>query len=260
MSRRIAFAALFVLSGAALDPAAAPAITYSGDRGGTCAAVGAGNTHVITMTNGTSVGTSLVLTGAITGGSAAGALPVIDTRGNNWFLAHSYTAALTGERLFVYETKITAGKAHSAGDTVTLSYAAANGQVSCAVLSNFTGLATPSSADRVNGNSASGTSASVATGSPTTQADEVLVAGFGYLTGTGGFTYGANFNPLSSVSDGTRWLFPGYRILSSTGSYSATATTTNSLNYGAILVTFKGDTTIFIDGFENQTCNNWSVC
>ncbi len=238
------------------DPLAA--VNYLGDRGGACVTLGAGGTHVITMTNGTTVGSTLLVIGMVSGGAGAAATPVQDSRANAWVLAHTYTA-VNGARLFIYESKIAPGKNHSAGDTVTLSFSGANGQKSCSILSNWSGLITPSSVDRMNG--ASGTSAtpSVSTNGSTVQTNEVLIATFGFLTATGGFTYAAPFNPLSGVCDAPHCMFPGYYLLSATGSYSASPTTGNVTAWGGLLVTLKGDNTIFADGFENQTTSNWSV-
>lgn len=249
---------LFSLLGTILcrDPLAA--INYLGDRGGACFTLTAGGTHVITMTNGTTVGSTLLVIGMVSAGAAATGTPVQDTRANSWVLAHTYTAG-NGERLFIYETKITPGKNHFAGDTVTLSFSGGTGQKSCAILSNWSGLVAPSSVDRMNGASGNSATPTVATNGSTVQANEVLIATFGFLAATGGFTYAAPFNPLSGVCDAPHCMFPGYYLLPATGSYAAAPTTVNVTNWGGLLVTLKGDNTIFADGFANGGTSNWSA-
>lgn len=238
------------------DPLAA--VNYLGDRGGTCFTLTAGGTHIITLTNGTTVGSTLLVIGMVSGGAAATGTPVQDSRANSWVLAHTYTAT-NGERLFIYESRIAPGKNHFAGDTVTLSFSGGTGQKSCAILSNFTGLVAPSSVDRMNGASGNSAAPTVATNGSTIQTNEVLIAAFGFVAPTGGFTYGAPFNPLSGVCDSPHCMFPGYYLLPATGSYVANPTTVNATNWGGLLVTLKGDNTIFSDGFANGGTSNWSV-
>ncbi len=248
---------LFLLLVTSLGGSPLAAVNYLGDRGGNCFTLTAGGTHIITMTNGTTVGSTLLVIGMVTGGAAATGTPVQDSRANSWVLAHTYTAA-NGARLFIYESKIAPGKNHLAGDTVTLSFSGGTGQKSCSILSNWSGLVSPSSVDRMNGASGNNAAPSVSTNGSTLQANEVLIAAFGFLVPTGGFTYAAPFNPLSGVCD-TQCLFPGYYLLPASGSYAATATTGNVTSWGGLLVTLKGDNTIFGDGFENQTTSNWSL-
>lgn len=249
---------LITLLTAALGGAPLAAINYLGDRGGACATLGAGGTHVITMTNGTTVGSTLLVIGMVSGGAAATGTPVQDTRANGWVLAHTHSAS-NGARLFIYEAKIAPGKNHSAGDTVTLSYSGASGQKSCSILSNWSGLVAPSSVDRMNGASGNNAAPAVTTNGSTVQANEVLIAAFGFLAPTGGFTYAFPFNPLSGACDAPHCMFPGYYLLTATGNYAATPTTVNVTNWGGLLVTLKGDNTIFADGFENNTTSNWSA-
>jgi len=234
------------------------AINYLGDRASGCTTLGAGGTHVLTLNNGTSVGSTLVLIGFVSAGASAGATPVVDTRSNSWFLAHTYSAS-NGSRMFLYESKVAEGKAHSAGDTVTINYASASGQTSCAVLSTFSGLHASSSVDRTGGASGTSMAPSVSTSSATTEASELLIAAFGFTQATGGAGISLPMQLLSGAFSSPFGLLPGYRILSSTGSYTADGTTNNMVNWGGILATFKADNTIFTDGFENGTTSNWSV-
>lgn len=248
---------LIVVLAAVAQPAPG-AIVYLGDRASGCTTLGAGNTHILTLTGSTSVGTTLFVVGMVSGGAAAGATPVLDTRANSWFLAHFYTA-VNGSRLFVFESRIAPGKGHSPGDTVTLSYAGGGGQKSCAVVSSFSGLAAASSVDRANGASGVGSSQSVTTNGATQQGTELLVAAFDYLAATGGFSLPPPMQLLSAACDAPTCLFPGYRLLSATGSYTASATTGNAIAWGAILVTFRGDQAIFADGFETGSTSAWSA-
>lgn len=234
------------------------AINYLGDRGGACVTLTAGGTHVITMTNGTTAGSSLLVIGLVSAGAAATGTPVQDSRANSWVLAHTYTST-NGTRLFIYESMIAPGKNHFAGDTVTLSFSAATGQKSCTILSNWEGLVNPSSVDRMSGASGNNAAPTVSTNGATVQANEVLIAAFGFVAPTGGFTYAAPFNPLSGACDSPHCMFPGYYLLNATGGYSATPTTVNATNWGGLLVTLKGDNTIFADGFANATTSNWSL-
>jgi hypothetical protein len=234
------------------------AINYGGDRANGCVAVGAGNTHVITLNNGTSVGNTILVSGFISANGAEAATPISDTRANTWTKAFSYVAT-NGGRLFLFETRVTAGKTHTAGDTITLAYSGASGQESCAVVSIFVGLAVPSSADRTAGASGSSMAPSATAGGPTSQASELLMGTFGFVAATGGFSYVGSLQPLSGACSAPYCMFPGYQILSSTTTPTAAGSTVNTTSWGAILVTFKADNTIFNDGFENQTTNNWSA-
>jgi len=238
--------------------ATSEAINYLGDRASGCTTLGAGSTHVLTLNNGTSAGSTLVLIGFVSAGAAAGGTPVADTRANSWSLAHTYSAS-NGSRMFLYEAKVAAGKTHSAGDTVTISYASATGQTSCAVLSTFSGLRTPSSVDRTGGASGTSMAPSVSTSSTTTEASELLIAAFGFTQATGGAGISLPMQLLSGAFSSPFGLLPGYRILGSSGSYTASGTTNNMVNWGGILATLKADNTIFADGFENGTTNNWSA-
>lgn len=256
--RVLPFAALpIVVVLAVVAPAPVSAINYLGDRAAACATLGAGGTHLLTLNNGTSVGTTLLAIGLVSAGAAGAGTPISDSRANVWVLAHSVAAA-NGARLFVYETRIAPGKSHSPGDTVTLAFAGGNGQRSCAVLSLWDGLRAASSVDRTNGASGTNNDPTVATGGATIQNEELLLASFGFVAATGGFSLDAPLQFLSGACDAPVCLFPGYRLLSTTASYTASAATNNVTNWGALLVTFRADNTVFADGFENGTTANWS--
>jgi len=240
--------------------AAAPgrAVNYLGDRANNCVGVGAGNTHVLTLNNGVSAGATILVSGFISANGAEAATPVLDSHANSWTKAHSYVAT-NGGRLFVFETRVATGKALSGGDTITLAYSGASGQTSCAVASVFDGLKAASSADVKKGGSGSSKDPTVTGSSATAQANELLLGGFGFIAATGGFSYDAPLQTLSAACSSPYCFFPGYRLLSSTITPSADATTVNVTSWGAIVVTFKGDNTIFADGFENSTTSNWSA-
>ena len=89
------------------------------------------------------------------------------------------------------------------------------------------------------------------TNGATLQAHEVLIAGYGFLASTGGFTYQAPIQVLSGACASPYCLFPGYQVLATTGTFTLTETTANVTNWGAVLVGLKGDNSIFGDGFEN---------
>jgi hypothetical protein len=236
---------------------AALAIDRVGDRAFQCDVVGVGDTQVLNLTNSTSAGQTLLVIGFVSGGAPVAATPISDNRANDWSSAYSYTA-INGGRLFMFETRIAAGKSHTAGDTITLSYSGATGQTSCAVASLFDGLRSPSSADVKASASGSSTGPGVTGSKSTAQADEVVVAAFGFIAPTGGFTYLGSLQPMSGVCAAPYCMFPGFELLSSKTVPSATASTVNVTSWGAVLVTFEGDNTIFRDGFENGTTNLWS--
>lgn len=114
----------------------------------------------------------------------------------------------------------------------------------------------PSSGTFFGSNNAAPT---VATNGATTQANEALIASFGFLAATGGFACAAPFNPLSGVCDFPHCMFPGYYLLGATGSYSATPTTGDLTNWAGLLVTLKGDNTIFSNRIANSTTSNGSA-
>jgi len=253
----IASLALGVALGIALAVFQPPTISYLGDRAPGYTTQGADNAHVLTLNDSTTVRTSLIPIGMESGGAAAASTPGSDTRAKAWYLARSYSAT-NGSRPFLYESMVTSGKAHSAGDTLTLSCCSGSGRTNCPVLSTWSGLDGPSATDRKNGASGSGMAPSVATNGATQQASELLIATFDFLVAAEGFGMPAPMQFLSSACISPTCLFPGNHLLSSAASYSAIATTVNVTGWGAVLVTFRGDNAIFTEGFESGTIADWS--
>lgn len=212
--------------------AIAPAGTvFAGGEGGT-----SHTEWVATLTAGAAVGSTIL--GTITL-SAASSLPrnidsITDSKGNTWSV--DVQPVISGATL---QTGIVRGRVTTAlvsGDTVTFNITPGSNQWGV-VLGAFTGLdAAP--LDKVGsnapGNASTGTVSSAAA---TAQADELVFAGFGTALGT--TTPGTGFTSLGTGAGTTRQTSAQYRIASSTGVQTATATFNPASTYVGVLATYK---------------------
>ncbi len=172
---------------------------------------------------------------------------ITDTAGNQYILdVNVYNDILCTSVLW----NVSIYSAHnvnalSSGNTITITWDA-SADARAASASEFSGLATSSALDKTNAGSGTGTSASSGSTSQTTQNDELLVGLVGVEGPTGDtFTTGPSYSLLvrSGTSGGQAasnvTVNPEYRVVSSTGTYSASGTLGTSRNWGALIATYK---------------------
>lgn len=196
----------------------------------------AGNTTVLTGVD--SSGVDFISLGAGHNGTITG---VTDSKGNTWQIAGAPSTNGDKDEIW-YCTPTSVGAGHS----ITITFSATGVFNSC-MARGFSGLAQSSVLDQVAGNTGTGTA--IDTGNVTTlQADELLISS-GQSQSTHGsttaFTAGTSFLPTpnpdqfgESSTNATCYL--EYRIVSSTGSYSGSATAAQSGGWSTRLATFKG--------------------
>lgn len=111
------------------------------------------------------------------------------------------------------------------------------------MIMEYQGLTTSSPLDKTASTSADGSTAiSTGTTATTTQASELLVAAFGF-SGVGTiFTPGSSFT-YAGLLMGSNMMFGSQtRIVSSTGTYTGTATADSAQDYSGAIATFKANT------------------
>lgn len=111
-------------------------------------------------------------------------------------------------------------------------------------IQEWSGMANPADTDGSNSNTQNTTQTISAGSVSTTFADVLLITAGGISTGGSGTgSWDNSFSVLDADGTSPR-LFSGYRIVSSTGTYSTTGTLHGSnTNMGAVIVAFKGAST-----------------
>jgi len=194
----------------------------------------ASGNNTITATATTGVPAGQTVTVAVATGTFAGTVGCTDAKGNSYAVVADKN---TGNgRLFVCSAAVTTTL--SPGDAITATYPGFSG-VSVISVNAFADLATGSTdLSAVNsGNSPNPTSGPVTT----THANEVI---FGVIAhnSTPTITPGAGFTVVGAASGGSgsgkRTLTPEYQIVSTTGTYAATATLSAGQQWRAAIVTY----------------------
>jgi hypothetical protein len=234
----IGFLALLLLA----PEAPGQTITFTGDRGNSCAAIPAtvGGSQVFTLTATIPAGSLVVIAAATTANATFGS--VTDSGGNTYVSDNSHLGS-NPYRVFAISSRLTTGLA--IGNTISINYtgSAPTGETSCAVVSVFQNVtAAPARVDRTGTADGTGTNWNVSLFSATTQANELVHAAFATNQSTGGFSIPAPFQPLSAACSAPFCVFGGYRIVGATGTYTATATSVNSIAWGAVLTTDRDST------------------
>jgi hypothetical protein len=150
--------------------------------------------------------------------SITGALSATDTAGNIYTVARDGNDGSGGDRsVILVAVNI---KALAAGDTITLTYpSATETHLTVDEFSGVTGV------DKTAG--AFGVGSSFNSGAVTiTQANEILIGTAGVESATAP-TWAAGWTALPTLAVTTDYLDTAYRIVTATGSYTATGTTTN---------------------------------
>lgn len=172
-----------------------------------------------------------------------------DTAGNTYSNLTKRTSTNMGSQIW-YCANITG----NASNIVTATFSSATTGHSIMV-HEFSGAAVSSVFDQENGTSGTGSSLS-AGNVTTTQADEVLVAGFvrwnsgGVWTEGSSYTMGAN---TSAINTGYMPSMMEYRIVSATGTYDGNATNTGGGEYLAVVASFKAQLSNITPGVGGQS-------
>jgi hypothetical protein len=190
---------------------------------------------------GVAAGNTLILTVALD--PAAGAVTCSDSRANAWTNDADVTRGSGADGI---RTVICSAGIHTAlvaGDTVVVTHPSLDAR--SMVVAEVAGYVTPM-LDRkatASGDSAAASSGGTAT---TSQANELLIGAVGYESKhSTDFEMGPDFTLLANVPSGPGGLrknaaiAAGYRIVSSTGSYSVTGSLLPNRNWAAAIATYK---------------------
>ena len=221
---------------------ATQAVKYIGDIGSATAV----DTHTylnVTTTAAVAAGDDIIIA-AVWGPNFQSNLTVTDAAGNTYT---QEARAINAGNVLSYIIAAFNVKALPSGSTITITSTYSQSVAKAAVVSVFRGLAATSALDQTHTGTGSSTSAS--SGSvTTTQANELLIGAIG----TSGTTYDTAGTWQNSFIAGQRvgttggtsnkTISMGYRIVSSTGAYTASKTGITSTTWAASIATFKAAT------------------
>ncbi len=224
----------------------APLLTFT-DSIGAPAAIGnnglSGGSNVttltVTVTSTVPVGNTVIFTfvGAISSGSS---VTIADSSGN----AYTNDADVTNSaptRTIIWSAPVTAGLSN--GSTITVTFPRQRLQANASAFS-VSGLIGTGRVDKTaTNNNGSGTSATVGPTAATTQAGELVFGAFGMDISSGSPTFAATGGSTAlqtNVISGSWGIYPEYKIVSATGTQTATGTFSGGVaDYSAALVTYK---------------------
>ena len=221
-----------------------------GDRGASCVSIPAGGgAHTITLTGAVPSGATILIAAGTTGNATY--LNTTDSTGANTYTPTN--SILSGFRAFSVHGRVST--ALSAGQSVTINYSSASpgGQTSCASVAAFTGVAlSPVPPDDAFGTATGNSNApNVSTSSASTSPRELVHAVFVLGGVANGIGVPPPLNPLQlvCVAGNAFCVIHGYRVVSSVGIYSASATLGASVPWAAGIVSYFSDV-LFKDGFD----------
>ena len=223
-----------------------------GDRGASCVNIPAGGgAHTITLSGAIPSGATILIAAGTTGNATYS--NTVDSSGANTYTPTS--SILSGFRAFSVHGRIST--ALSAGQSVTINYSSASpsGQTSCASIAAFTGVAlSPVPPDDALGTASGNSNApNVSTSSATTASRELVHAVFVLGGAANGIGVPPPLNPLQlvCVAGNAFCVIHGWRVVTSIGTYGASATLGASVPWAASIVSYFSDV-VFKDGFDVQ--------
>lgn len=154
---------------------------------------------------------------------------ITDTRSNTWVKIDSVDSGSVNVELW-YVKNCAAG-----ANTVTVSYSGAGGSIAAAA-AEYSSIDTASPLDQKAKASGSGTAADSGATPATTRSNELIVAVVGSSAAVT-FTAGASFTEREDTNNVESVTIED-RVVTSTGTYSGTATLSASNPWGAIVATF----------------------
>jgi hypothetical protein len=164
---------------------------------------------------------------AVRRGSNSGTVTVTDSQGNTYYQAISQASGTDHASFVFYAQNIKGG-----ANTVTTTFSVS--QTMRFSIHEFSGVAKFLSVDKTS--SSSGSSTSPDSGSKSISIPNELIFGAISTDGAPSYTVGGSFTLLENVSNK---ILTEYRIVSSTGSYSASATLGVSDPWTSEMVTFR---------------------
>ena len=200
------------------------------------------STTVTVQAPGVAAGHSVILSFAMN--PASGAVSCGDSRGNSYVIDRDITngSGTTGVRSITVSAHNVTGL--TSGNTITCTHPSVTARALSA--NEFSGLAPSAPRDQTSASTGNSTAASSGSTATTTQAEELLIGTIGVEGKSNeSFTTGGSYtimgrvgtNQGSATSNIT--VNPEYRLVSATGSYSATGTLGTAHNWAASIVTYK---------------------
>jgi hypothetical protein len=184
-------------------------------------------------------GNSLIVCVATNGSKTLAS--VSDTKSNSYAVALSPLNGSNGSANIAAAHNVAA---MTSSDTITVTLSASTTTVVVSVL-EFSGLATSSVLDQTASGTGGSTSPATASSGTTAQNDELLIGAFMAVmqptatTFTAGASYTAQTTIGTTVGSNDRSLITEYRIVSSTGAYTASGTFGATKTWSAALATYK---------------------
>lgn len=237
---------------ALLLPATGFAQVFGGDRGASCENVPqAGGNHSVVLTGAVPVGSVLLVSAGTTGNATFGSIG--DTRGNGYTVTMSRTHAALNPTYRGFSFAAPVATALQAGDSVTLTYAAAapGGESSCVSLARFDAVSIPIAMDLQTSDDTAAINTHTINSGPTSFAHLLLHSVFVYDSVPNGISvFPGNPLQLACTAGNAFCVVPAYRITTATGSYDITSGTGNATRAVMTMAGFRGVPLVFEDGFE----------
>jgi hypothetical protein len=216
------------------------AIAYGGLLVQSSYYAGSATSRAFTLTGAASAGSKAFIDIAVGNPNSVTVNSVTDSRGNTWTIEQQLNNGTTVKAARAYAQ---VGTALQVGDTITVTLSASSQRWSV-VAYYFTGLVSSGPLDKTASATGSSTSPSVGPSATTTQADELVLACYGTTTDAA-TAYGSNTliaQQVTAAGSTERRIVSTYRIVSSTGTQSASATLASSQLWVALLGTYKAGT------------------
>ena len=197
----------------------------------------AGTSLTLDVTSNVPRGNSVIVS-YVAVNSGPGPVTATDSQGNVY--------SVDSDRMTSDSGRVVLLSAHSVrslgpGDTITISHPFSGGRAASA--NQFSGLTPTNTLDQTSTGEGVGTSVGTGTVN-TTQANELIVGSFGVDGTTAQFTRGSGFSGTPSVvAPGDGSLHTEYRIVSSTGAYTANGSLSVSTGWAGAMATYKVDMT-----------------
>jgi murein DD-endopeptidase MepM/ murein hydrolase activator NlpD/methionine-rich copper-binding protein CopC len=167
---------------------------------------------------------------------------VVDNKGNSYQLAACDPTTTNGavEPMCVYYAENVTG-----GSSFTVTATTDNSALITIAIHEYSGMATSSVLDKTahtNAGGSANTSGNSGNTATTTQANELIFGAFTHLSGNTTATAGTNFTIRQNTDDNTSTeaMYTEDRTVNATAAYNATITFAGSVDWRAIVATFKG--------------------
>jgi hypothetical protein len=180
---------------------------------------------------------NLIVVGGYFGGNGQ-TLTVSDTRGNTYQLAATVSQTSDNHQIWIYYAENIGGGANTVTASVPVSTTDA-----AFFIAEYSGIVTSGALDKTSSAMGSGSSISTGNTAATSAANELLIGMIGMSAGSSGFNMFSGFEEKGFVKQG-----PGNnnnvaaladKLVTATGTYAATASSSGSEAWSGIIATFK---------------------